>query len=146
MAKNFGLGGIKCCEWGTKHFGDELANIFGGGVAKILGDKLTIFLRWEQLQVQFIQYIYLPILLFLYISGIVNNLGDWRQARRFALHSMRDFGLGKHSIDERIQDEAGVLVEQFRSKNGRPFDPTADITKAVSNIICSITFGKRLVI
>ena len=59
---------------------------------------------------------------------------------------MRDFGLGKHSIDERIQDEAGVLVEQFRRQNGRPFDPKADLIKAVSNIICSITFGKRLVI
>ena len=59
---------------------------------------------------------------------------------------MRDFGLGKHSIEERIQDEAGVLVEQFRSKNGQPFDPQADIVKAVSNIICSITLGKRLVI
>ena len=59
---------------------------------------------------------------------------------------MRDFGLGKHSIDERIQDEAGVLVEQFRRQNARPFDPKADLIKAVSNIICSITFGKRLVI
>ena len=59
---------------------------------------------------------------------------------------MRDFGLGKRSIDERIQDEAEALVEQFRSKNGQPFDPEADIVKAVSNIICSITFGKRLVI
>ena len=59
---------------------------------------------------------------------------------------MRDFGLGKQSIDERIQDEAGVLVEQFRRQNGQPFDPKTDIFKAVSNIICSITFGKRLVI
>ena len=70
----------------------------------------------------------------------------WRQSRKFALHSMRDFGLGKHSIDERIQDEAGVLVEQFRSKNGQPFDPETHIVKSVSNIICSITFGKRLVV
>ena len=82
----------------------------------------------------------------MYNSGIVNNYEDWRQTRRFALHIMRDFGLGKHSIEERIQDEAEVLVEQFRRQNGRPFDPEAHIFKAVSNIICSITFGKRLAI
>ena len=36
---------------------------------------------------------------------------------------MRDFGLGKHSIDERIQDEARVLVEIFRQKRNTAFDP-----------------------
>ena len=82
---------------------------------------------------------------FVYISGMIFGV-TWRQSRKFALHSMRDFGLGKHSIDERIQDEAAVLVEQFRSKNGQPFDPEIHIIKAVSNIICSITFGKRLVV
>ena len=56
---------------------------------------------------------------------------------------MRDFGLGKHSIDERIQDEARSLVEIFRQKSNTAFDPQDDITKAISNIICSIAFGKR---
>lgn len=56
---------------------------------------------------------------------------------------MRDFGLGKQSLDERIQDEAAALVEVFRSKTGKAFDPHGDIIKTVSNIICSITFGKR---
>ena len=56
---------------------------------------------------------------------------------------MRDFGLGKQSIEERIQDEVQMLTEQFQNKNGRAFDPTDDIVKTVSNVICSITFGKR---
>ena len=82
----------------------------------------------------------------MYISGIICSKQTWKQIRKFAIHSMRDFGLGKHSIEERTQDEARNLVKQFKSKNGQPFDPHVDLVKAVSNIICSITFGNRLVI
>ena len=74
---------------------------------------------------------------------MVFNPDDWRVTRRFALHSMRDFGLGKQSLEERIQEEAIVLTKQFRSKRGQSFDPSEDVTKTVSNIICSIAFGKR---
>ena len=56
---------------------------------------------------------------------------------------MRDFGLGKQSLDERIKNEALTLAEQFRGRNGQAFDPQDDLSKAVSNIICSIAFGKR---
>ena len=56
---------------------------------------------------------------------------------------MKDFGLGKTSLEERIQEEAIILVEEFRSKCGQPFDPFRDITLAVANIIGSIAFGKR---
>ena len=77
------------------------------------------------------------------IIGLIFNPTTWKNTRKFAQHSMRDFGLGKHSIDERIQDEAGSLVEIFRQKGNTAFDPQDDITKAISNIICSIAFGKR---
>ena len=56
---------------------------------------------------------------------------------------MRDFGLGKQSLEERINEEAIALTEEFRSRKGQPFDPTEAVTKTVSNIICSITLGKR---
>ena len=77
------------------------------------------------------------------LLGIIHNLKSWKEARKFALSGMRDFGLGKQSIEERIQDEVQMLTEQFQNKNGRAFDPTDDIVKTVSNVICSITFGKR---
>ena len=56
---------------------------------------------------------------------------------------MRDLGLGKQSLEKRIKNEALALAEQFYNKNSQAFDPLDDICKAVSNIICSITFGKR---
>ena len=56
---------------------------------------------------------------------------------------MKDFGLGKQSLEKRIQEEAIALAEYFSSKRGQPFDPHQVVHKVVSNIVCSITFGKR---
>ena len=76
-------------------------------------------------------------------SGIARNQEFWKETRRFALRSMKDFGLGKQSLDERIKEEALTLSEQFRGRNGQAFDPQDDLSKAVSNIVCAIAFGKR---
>ncbi|XP_051476002.1 cytochrome P450 2H1-like isoform X1 [Apus apus] len=77
-------------------------------------------------------------------TGIVTSNGEtWKQLRRFALTTLRDFGMGKKSIEERIQEEAHFLVERIRKTQGRPFNPGKFLTHAVSNIICSIIFGNR---
>ena len=70
-------------------------------------------------------------------------MDSWKETRRFALRSLKDFGLGKQSLDERIKNEARTLVEEFSRKRGQAFDPQEDITVTVSNIICSIAFGTR---
>ncbi|XP_030074509.1 cytochrome P450 2G1-like [Microcaecilia unicolor] len=76
--------------------------------------------------------------------GIIPTNGErWKQLRRFALTSMRNFGMGKRSIEERIQEEAQFLVEEMRKTKGSPFDPTFYLSRSVSNIICSIVFGNR---
>ncbi|KAI4901240.1 hypothetical protein NFI96_031717, partial [Prochilodus magdalenae] len=88
----------------------------------------------------------------------------WRQQRRFALHTLRDFGLGRKTVEERVAEEAHYLVKEMLKQEGfdlrallvnphphlsseqitgKPFYPIHPFMNAVSNIICSIIFGDR---
>ncbi|XP_036035286.1 cytochrome P450 2J3-like [Onychomys torridus] len=77
-------------------------------------------------------------------TGLLMSSGQtWKEQRRFALMTLKNFGLGKKSLEQRIKEEALHLVDAIGEEEAQPFDPNFKITNGVSNIICSITFGKR---
>ncbi|KAM6471610.1 cytochrome P450 2C14-like [Liasis olivaceus] len=67
----------------------------------------------------------------------------WRELRRFTLSTLRDFGMGKKRMSERVQEEALCLAEEVATTKGQPFDPRRRLTSAVSNVICAVVFGNR---
>ncbi|XP_069823410.1 cytochrome P450 2D15-like [Dendropsophus ebraccatus] len=67
---------------------------------------------------------------------------SWREQRRFTLTTLRNFGMGKKSLEERVTEEAQCLCSAFRSQKDQ-FNPHLLINNAVSNVICSIAFGDR---
>ncbi|KAI5932167.1 Cytochrome P450 2B6 [Manis javanica] len=76
--------------------------------------------------------------------GVIFANGErWKALRRFSLATMRDFGMGKRSIEQKIQEEAQCLVEELRKTQGALKDPTLYFHSITANIICSIVFGER---
>ncbi|NXV72320.1 CP2K1 protein, partial [Atlantisia rogersi] len=77
-------------------------------------------------------------------NGVVFAHGaNWKVMRRFTLTTLRDFGMGKRAIEDRIVEEYGYLADTIESQEGKPFDASKIINAAVANIIVSILLGKR---
>ncbi|XP_047693015.1 cytochrome P450 2F5 isoform X1 [Prionailurus viverrinus] len=77
-------------------------------------------------------------------NGLAFSNGDrWKALRRFSIQILRNFGMGKKSIEERILEEGRFLLAELRKTEGKPFDPTFVLSRSVSNIICSVIFGSR---
>ncbi|XP_069832021.1 cytochrome P450 2C14-like [Dendropsophus ebraccatus] len=77
-------------------------------------------------------------------NGVVFSNGEnWKVMRRFTLSTLRDYGMGKRTIEEKIIEEAECLVQKFRSYEGKPFNNLTSINAAVANIIVSILLSCR---
>ncbi|XP_058399569.1 cytochrome P450 2C21-like isoform X2 [Diceros bicornis minor] len=76
--------------------------------------------------------------------GIVFSSGEiWKKTRRFTLMVLRNMGVGKKTIEDRIQEEALCLVEALKKTNASPCDPTFLLACAPCNVMCSIIFQSR---
>lgn len=68
---------------------------------------------------------------------------SWREQRRFTLQALRDFGVGKKSIEENIATEVDALSTCLRETSGKPVAFIRPVQKLVANVIFGIVFGKR---
>ena len=81
------------------------------------------------------------------INGVIQTDGDlWKEHRRFTLHVLRDFGLGKNLMQERVLEEVTSLIDDLKGdiKSGKTIIPIQnDLDRSVGSIINSLTFGYR---
>ncbi|KAL2090765.1 hypothetical protein ACEWY4_013028 [Coilia grayii] len=68
---------------------------------------------------------------------------SWREHRRFALMTLRNFGLGKQSMEQRILGEVSYVSDHLEKHAGELIDPQTLFHNASCDIICSIMFGSR---
>ncbi|XP_054646489.1 cytochrome P450 2J6-like [Dunckerocampus dactyliophorus] len=77
-------------------------------------------------------------------NGLIMTNGEpWKTQRRFALSTMRNFGVGKNLMEQNICEEARHLLEEIERHNGKPFTPAGLFNNAASNIICQLVMGRR---
>ncbi|CAL9697157.1 unnamed protein product [Knipowitschia caucasica] len=67
----------------------------------------------------------------------------WKEHRRFALMTLRNFGLGKQSMEERILGEIQHTTAELEKSVGSTLSPQVMFHNASSNIICQVLFGMR---
>ena len=85
------------------------------------------------------------ILVIIFLGLTYNSGHPWKTLRRFTLQALRDFGVGKLTLEERIREEILVLSAILKDANNSPIRMKPYLLSAATNIICSVMFGARCV-
>ncbi|XP_038146906.1 cytochrome P450 2F2-like [Cyprinodon tularosa] len=87
----------------------------------------------------------------MFVNDVTENKGviladyglRWKEHRRFALMTLRNFGLGKKSMEDKINDEIEYTIKTLEQSQDGILSPQVMFHNAASNIICQVLFGKR---
>ena len=67
----------------------------------------------------------------------------WKEQRKTSLEILREFGMGKNLLVDKVQKEVAYYIRAIEDLQGAPADLSKLTGVSVSNNICSIVFGKR---
>ena len=78
-------------------------------------------------------------------KGLLDNdyTTELRENRSHSLTIMRNLGVGRSTMEERILEEASTLVDVITSENGKAFNPFSTLSQSVANVILSVVLSKR---
>ncbi|KAG1675948.1 Cytochrome P450 2C29 [Nymphon striatum] len=81
---------------------------------------------------------------FLQGYGVVDAEGErWKHQRRFILHNLKDFGMGRLNMQDKVIDEVQHTVSEMKKAEGKPISMDIIIQKATCNIFFNLAFNKR---
>ncbi|KAK6166914.1 hypothetical protein SNE40_023515 [Patella caerulea] len=60
---------------------------------------------------------------------------EWKDARRMAIRSLRDLGVGKSILEDRIKEETNIVLDYLSQSEGIPVQAHDIMMKATTNII-----------
>lgn len=78
------------------------------------------------------------------IFGIIETNGHlWNTHRRFALSTLRDFGLGKDLMQEKILIEVEDIFRKYDAQIDKDMEISTILHNAIANVINQTIFGYR---
>ncbi|GAB6030733.1 hypothetical protein CHUAL_007584 [Chamberlinius hualienensis] len=76
--------------------------------------------------------------------GIIATDGEfWKQHRRFILHNLRDYGVGKLALQPLLLNELQFCLEEIRKQNGKNFAIKELLSSSIANNIHILATGER---
>ncbi|KAJ1367911.1 hypothetical protein KIN20_028938 [Parelaphostrongylus tenuis] len=76
--------------------------------------------------------------------GVVETVGQmWRDHRRFAIHVLRDLGLSKDIMEQRISAEIEAMSDRLHNMKGTEVEMQDVFDVAVGSVINQLLFGYR---
>ncbi|KFM82750.1 Cytochrome P450 2A3, partial [Stegodyphus mimosarum] len=77
--------------------------------------------------------------------GITQEDGmPWKEQRRFFLHNLKNFGVGKAEMENHIADEVQSMLKILRKNTGRSTQILAHLAYATNSIVSRIIFNTKI--